>query len=265
MSTFRAQLNPVSRLKYLAWQGLGRPSPINLALRSGARFQLRPRQAGTYNNNDYGVAYEIFVHNYYSVPEIAEPDSVRLVVDLGGNAGFSTIHWLETYRNSSVVVFEPHPQHVGQIRTNVMLNNWENRILLYPNGASNVDKVLKLSNQGSASTMSSSNSGDPEAFEVALLDIFPILRNKTIDIFKIDIEGGEYSIMEDERFPKLDIRVLLMEWHQVNSDRNDGAWCRERLLECGFAVKELWSNAECGMLRAIKLPATAGAGTAISA
>src|SRR5258706_3840645 len=109
-SSFHRTLNVRSALRYACWRAAGRRKPVTLSLKDGGRFQLRPSRLGGHGNNDYGVAYEVFVDRFYDGAPL-DPASVRRVVDLGGNVGLSCIFWLTKYPNCRVDVFEPHPGH----------------------------------------------------------------------------------------------------------------------------------------------------------
>jgi hypothetical protein len=63
------------------------------------------------------------------------------------------------------------------------------------------------SGEYSRSRIAESSSTD----EVNAVDIFPHL--ETADLAKIDIEGGEWSILGDERFASLRTPVLVLEYH----------------------------------------------------
>src|SRR5258708_1150741 len=54
-----------SVVKYAWWRAGGRRGPETLSLRKGGAFQLRPGRLGAGGNNDYGVAYDVFVDRYY--------------------------------------------------------------------------------------------------------------------------------------------------------------------------------------------------------
>ena len=79
MFDFTRKLTLQSAISYVPWRMNKRTErPINLKLRSGARFQLR---GNNFSNNDYGVAYEVFVHDYYGGGRLPV-NNVRLIVDL---------------------------------------------------------------------------------------------------------------------------------------------------------------------------------------
>jgi hypothetical protein len=134
MLDFARTLTLPSLGRYLGWRAGGRPGPVQLQARSGPRFELRPTRFGGRGNSDYGVAYEIFVHDFYRLPEGLDPAQVRLVADLGANVGFSVLHWLHRFPACRVIAFEPHPGHVEQARRNLALDGRAERVELHPWG-----------------------------------------------------------------------------------------------------------------------------------
>ena len=91
MFSFTRSLTASSLPAYAAWRLQGRMSPVALHLRNGPRILLRPSGAP---NNDYGVAYEVFVLRFYDLPESMPVSRVRTIVDMGANVGFTSLHWL---------------------------------------------------------------------------------------------------------------------------------------------------------------------------
>jgi FkbM family methyltransferase len=247
---FTRTLRPVSGLKYLTWQVLGRPYALWLRSRSGPEFQLRPRGESN-RNNDVGVAYEIFVHRYYVPPIWIPPERVRLITDLGANVGLSCLYFLATYWAARVIAFEPHPDHAAQFHLNVARNRFTDRVTLHEAAAGTANARAWISDEGSSSQLSV-NEG--EGYQIDVVDVFPLLAGRRVDILKMDIEGSEYELLEDPRFCDLDVRALVMEWHPRANRSSGQEWCSSRLQALGFRVYPVFGNASCGMLWAYKVP-----------
>src|SRR5689334_53899 len=244
-SSFHRTLNLRSVLKYAWWRAARQRRPVTLSLKHGGRFQLRPSRLGGQGNNDYGVAYEVFVDRFYDdVP--LDPASVLRVVDLGGNVGLSCIFWLTKYPYCWVDVFEPHPGHVAQMKLNLDLNGWRDRVTIYEAAAGTSPGTLHLSDRGSGSSVMFSWQDDP-GIEVPVVDVFEAIGSQPIDILKIDIEGGEYSLLADPRFAQLDVRYLVLEWHKLRIKPDARAWSLDQLAAHGFEVRELFTESDYGM------------------
>jgi len=244
MLDFARILSPLSVCSYAVWRLAHRRDPIVLTTRLGARFELRPK---CNENNDYGVAYEVFVHNFYK-DRPPESENVRLVVDLGANVGYSLLYYLHAYKNCYIIAFEPHPGHAAQAVRNLNIDGSRERVQLYPKGAGAYERKMRLTDSGTSSTLTEVNAKDTIGVEV--VDIFPILEGRRIDILKVDIEGGEYEILKDPRFSRLDVGAIVMEWHSRGGGLADKAWCEERLKTIGYGIEDIFTSPTHGMFYA---------------
>jgi FkbM family methyltransferase len=248
---FTRALTPPSAIRYLAWRLGGKQRTVWLRLRSeqefvGPEFELRPNSAG---NNDAGVAYEIFVHRYLRTPVRIPPERVKLIVDLGANVGMSCLYWLATYWRAEVIAFEPHPGHAAQCRINLERNGLLGRATLHGVAAGVAPGRAWISDAGTSSQVGAATGG---GYEIEVVDIFALLIGRRIDILKIDVEGSEYELLEDPRFGELDVRSIIMEWHE-RDDRPDGhTWCCERLRELGFQLYPVFEQQSHGMMWAYR-------------
>jgi FkbM family methyltransferase len=243
---FTRALTVPSALAYAAWIFRGRAGPVQLALRRGPRIEIRPTAFGALGNNDYGVAYEVYISRTYELAERLDPERVELVVDMGANVGFSVLLWLTRFRRCQVIAFEPHPGHAAQLRRHLDLNDAAGRVILHEAAAGSSERDLVLTDLGSSSTVLESGEGLP----VRVVDVFPLLVNRRIDLMKVDIEGGEYEILEDPRFVTLDVRALIMEWHKREQrGRRD---VLDRLAALGFRTQEFGDEGTHGMLWATR-------------
>jgi FkbM family methyltransferase len=204
---------------------------------------LRPRSAG---NNDYGVAYEVFVHRYYAPLRPIPENSVRLIVDLGANVGFSCLYWLTQFPEARLIALEPHPGHMAQCRANLAANGMLSRVTLHAAAAGVTPSRITLTDKGSASAVVTA---DANGIQADMLDIFSLLDGCAVDLLKIDIEGGEHAILADPRFPRLRVSRLVMEWHGEPASR---AWCLARLDESGYETVEIFDQGSHGMLWAFR-------------
>jgi FkbM family methyltransferase len=242
---FTRTLTPPSAVRYLAWRLGGKRGDVWLRLRSkrefpGPEFQLRPISAG---NNDGGVAYEIFVHEFLRVPVRIPPERVKLIVDLGANVGMSCLYWLAAYWRAEVIAFEPHPGHAAQCRANLERNGFLSRATLHAAAAGTANGRAWISD---ASSQVGTVPGN--GHEIEVIDMFALLAGRRIDILKINIEGGEYDLLEDPRFGELDIRAIILEWHETDDRPAGHEWCRERLRELGFQLYLVFEQKTYGMM-----------------
>ncbi len=247
MLDFSRRLTVSNAVGHLINKAMSRDRPFVARMRNGPRFEIRPPASG---NNDYGVAYEIFVHGFYRHRGAQNPESVRLVVDMGANVGLSVLHFLHQYPNCSVIAFEPHPSHAAQVIRNLEFDGTRARVELHAKAAGAASRVMRLTDERSSSTLT--DDASPGTLPVETTDVFPLLEGKRIDVLKMDMEGGEYEVMADDRFPALNIGAILMEWHARADRPKGGHWCEERLRGMGYMVGEIFTRPDHGMLWAVR-------------
>ncbi len=224
---FRDVLTPMSRARYIVWRLLGGRRTIDVDLASGVRLRMR-----SLATTDYDIAWQIFWRGDYESP-IPLRD-VRRVVDLGANVGYSCLYWCHRYPQSQVTAFEPHPVHVKATKENLLRNGLLDRVKVVDAAAGASERDSYLTDGRSSSTVTE----QPAAFPIRVLDIFreQELAGK-IDILKIDIEGGEYELLSDPRFARLDARLLVIEWHKTPEHPDGQAWCLQKLHSLGYRTR----------------------------
>ena len=228
MKRLRDQFSYSSKIRYLLWRALSAHQPLIVALNNGTRIAVRQPPA-----DDLGIAYEVFVGNAYKSPRRLDPDSVERIVDLGANVGYTCVYWLANFPNAEVIAFEPHPIHVNFIQTHLAINRSGGRVQLYQAAASTQAGDTFLTDDGCRST---TVSGGASSIRVPQVDFFACIGAQPIDVLKIDIEGGEYEILRDLRFDRLNVKTLALEWHQHPAYPRGGEWCASRLRQLGYEV-----------------------------
>lgn len=227
---FSSLLIATSWARYVLWRLLGGRRAISLSLKSGLRLQVRPLAT-----TDYGVAWEVFWRGCYECPESLQ--EVRRIVDLGANVGYSCLFWCTQYPESHVIAFEPHPVHLNAIDWHLTENGLRNRVEVVPAAAGTKAQSMYLNDAGSSSTVTD-RPIRPVAYPVDVQDVFRTLTPAgAIDILKIDIEGGEYSLLADPRFGELNVRALVVEWHKKPEYPDGRAWCMARLQALGYRTR----------------------------
>lgn len=246
MNRLRDLLTPASHGKYLSWRALSRafrPPPVTLRLVTGERLLVRPKPA-----TDLDTAYEIFVDGVYaSALTSIDARSIRRIVDLGANVGYSAVWWASRCPEATILAVEPHPANVASLRRNVSLNGLGSRVVVEPVAACSSPREVTLSDAGSSSSIvRSAGTG----FKVQAVDFFELVGGgPPVDLLKMDIEGGEYELLSDARFAKLRPRTIAMEWHVTDEHPDAAAWCSATLEKLGYETRRGADNgAEAGML-----------------
>jgi FkbM family methyltransferase len=198
-----------------AWRELtGGVQPAAYRLRRSGRLVFI-----RHNTADPVVLAEIFHFGHYVLPDhvaafldgLGRP--VR-VLDLGANIGLFGVWALERFPGADIVAFEPDPENAAVARRAVeaAAARWR----LVEAAASNVDgRTTFLTGEYSRSRIDPGATG----IEVEMQDAFPAFEG--IDLAKIDIEGGEWALMQDPRFRELSVPVLVLEYHHDQAPDDD--------------------------------------------
>jgi len=168
-----------------------------------------------HGKGDIATFDELMVQGEYEVPPEVEPVLTSIgrplrVLDLGGHIGlfgaWAAAHW----DVASIVSYEPDPNSAAVLWAQSRAQGgitWE----VVPAAAWNANGRLPF-------VVSSSWIGhvDPEGMEepetsVAARDVLPHLMEA--DVVKIDIEGAEWTLLEDPRFARTGARVIVLEAH----------------------------------------------------
>ena len=240
---FTNALSLPSRVRYAGWRLAGKRGPVRLRFQNGPRLLMR--------KENYGVAYEVFVHQYYELRDGTTPEDVRTIVDLGGNVGYSVLWFLSRFPNASILVYEPNPVFAGFLKENVALNGFNSRVTVREAAVSNASSTLPLFVSGACSSLLQ-NYNTGESITVPVVDLFEQLPKGHIDILKMDIEGSEYGILSDPRFHSLDISRIVIEWHRTKDPSEGKERCRKELSDAGYVVREIMDGDDHGMFWAFR-------------
>jgi len=122
-------------------------------------------------------------------------DSV--VFDLGGYEGDWAAEISARY-GSHIFVFEPVPEYVERIEKRFKRNS-NVQVFSYGLGAENMTQTISLAEEGSSLFKSPNVSIGSKEIPIRIkraADVLPELLRGDIDLMKINIEGGEYDLIE---------------------------------------------------------------------
>ena len=225
-------MTPTSRLRYLAWRAFGVPETLNVRLTAGQHLLLR-REPAREPADDAGVAREIFIDEPYRSPRRIDRSSVKRVVDVGANVGYSILYFLSQYPQASIDAFEPHPLHCAQIESHLRANRDCRRVHIHPVAAGLKAGSSKLTDADVGSHLVSSAAA---GLTVEVVDFFAWAGSSEIDLLKLDCEGTEYDLIMDERFRTLKAKTIVLEWHATETHPEAEREILKRLESLGFEI-----------------------------
>lgn len=181
---------------------------------------------------------EVFRERCYDPPPpVARvlPRELRRVVDLGGHLGYFGAFVLARRPSARVVAFEPEPEHARLLRETIRLNGLHGRWQLVEACAHVRDGTLRLAAGRSVATHVPEPGDADGTIEVEARDVFDHLED--VDLLKVDIEGGEWPILFDERFADARPRAVVIEYHSGGCPTdNPKRAARERFRALGYEV-----------------------------
>jgi len=167
----------------------------------------------------------VFLREEYSFLQVKDHD----VIDIGMNIGDSAIYFALNGAKR-VIGLEPYPYAFSYAEKNIKLNNFNNIIPInagYGKDSSILVDDKKISENGSI--LISSNSGK----EIPIYSLKTLLKMYKINnaIVKMDCEGCEYALLEEDDETLKNIDMIQIEYHYGYSD------LVEKLKKAGFYVE----------------------------
>lgn len=236
--------------RFVARELRGAPGVHSYALRRGGTVCLHHRSP------DLGILDEVFRLGWYTLPDAARARLAALdrplrVADLGAHVGTFGVWAVTEFPAAEITAFEPDPQNLEALRCAVSANRAGDRWRVVDACAAAADGTLSFAAYRSSG--SHVVDGDaPGALQLVARDVFPELHRA--DLVKIDIEGSEWPILTDDRFPELAAPVLVLEYHPEQCPTATPRATAEQLLrDAGYDTFDIWHDpAGVGMLWAVK-------------
>jgi FkbM family methyltransferase len=169
-----------------------------------------------HRTRDIDIFDEIFVGNRAYEPPSAVAGRLRdlppqKVLDLGGNIGLFGVYALARWPAATVTSVEPDAENLRLLARCVEVNEATARWRIIAACAAGQPGVVAFSG-GRFADSATALDGEAVTDHVVAVDAFELMVNA--DFAKIDIEGGEWELLLDQRFAASAPAVLVMEWHQ---------------------------------------------------
>ncbi len=155
---------------------------------------------------------EVFHERDYEPPAAVEAllGPAPRILDLGANVGMFGAWALGRWPGADVTAYEPDPAnaavHERVIAANGLAERW--RVVRAAAGAEDGSVHFAA---GGVALSHVVGEATHATIEVELRDVLPGLA--AVDLLKLDVEGGEWPILQDPRFAAAPPRALAMEYH----------------------------------------------------
>ena len=214
------------------------------------KYKLRGR------SSDKTVFKEIWLNHLYNQFGV-KVESGDTVVDVGAHVGIFATYAAEHSKTGKVYSFEPFIENYKRLQFHKKVNN-KDQIVPFNYGISGDagTKVLYINskNSGGNSLFKGESKKEKVKIETLTLKEFCVNQNiKTIDFLKIDCEGAEYNIFNQDHSFLKGVKKIIMESHPIEG--NSVFDILETLKSYGFKIhneNEIISDKELNMVYASK-------------
>ena len=194
----------------------------------GSRFVVRHR------SGDTEIFRKFYGYGYYNLPDEVAGGLRSLkrpvnVLDLGANIGFFETFTRDRLPIGRVVCVEPDPYNGAVLEQTRAANgaDWE----IVAACASNRNGTATFST-GRKNLSRIASGGDAS---IATVDVFPYIA--AADLVKMNIEGSEWEVLQDERLASTSVRWMV-EYHHIASPDPDIHGLVKRLFaDAGYSVR----------------------------
>jgi FkbM family methyltransferase len=217
-------------------------------MRPSGVFHYRLRRGGAtvalrHSVQDGATMAEVFHRNDYDPPaELAAAlTSPRRVLDLGANIGLFGIYAAQRWPEASIVGYEADPDNADVHEQTIAANGLGSRWRVERMAAGARDGQVELAAgraMGSFVVEPGTDPGVP-TIQVPVRDVIGEI--SAADLVKLDIEGGEWEILGDERFRREPPPVMVLEYHPYLGPAGDPRAAAERALtDAGLRIADIW-------------------------
>jgi FkbM family methyltransferase len=211
----------------------------------------------------YQVFKEIFMEDFYEIDTLVKKLPAEPVVDIGANAGFFNVLLLSRLPKARIFAYEPMPGNIAKFSETISRNPSMQGIRLFQKAVTGkpID-ALDLYTEDAAdhtvvsSVFSSFNPLNSKKITVPAQSLTALIEEQgltTIDLLKLDCEGSEYDILYHTDPALLTrARMLVIEVHQIDEDRNNVAALDRYLGSIGYTNRILPVQEGAFYLEAVK-------------
>lgn len=162
--------------------------------------------------SDYAIFRQIFIEKQYDCDFKGEP---KVIIDCGANIGFASIFFAQKYPSAQIIAIEPEQSNFKMLQLNTQ--NFQN-IHCLNNGLWYKKANLEV-HEGQESGMWNfvvkevdyQNENTIQAY--SLTDIMEMYKLDHVDILKIDIEGSEKEVFENDHEWLAKTDLVIIELH----------------------------------------------------
>jgi len=195
-------------------------SDVKIKLTNGTKFIVRARTM------DRSVVKEVWLHEIYNQHGITVEEN-DIVLDIGGHIGVFNVYAAQKAKNGKVYSFEPFSKNFERLKMHAQMNQLSNVKLINKAVAAQTGKqTLNLSpdnNTGGHSLHLKTESDNKVEIEtISLADFYQQEGITKVDFLKLDCEGAEFEIVQNNKELISQVERIILECHPHGDKTVDG-------------------------------------------
>ena len=168
------------------------------------------------NRGDIQSIREVWIDECYRLPFDLKPSRL---VDLGANIGLTSLWFAHRYGCQTIIAVEPSPENARLTRLNLEGNQIVAEVIEAAIGPRDGTAMFQDAGESNLGRLDPTSGGRA----VAMLSMETLLRRlppgAEIDLIKMDIEGGEGPLLQDDDVKWLSrVRSIIAEFHPTLID-----------------------------------------------
>lgn len=163
-----------------------------------------------YDDIDIGTFLDVFLNHEYDI-DVQVP--IKKILDLGANAGYTSIYLADKFKDSQIIAVEPDIRSIQKIKLNT--TNYTDRIILEPSAVSPDSGEVAFYLNFEATISGSTIMRDSTAKKVIVpsISLFDLeTKYGSFDLIKYDIEGSEWESIHPGTLKNLP-KIWIGEYH----------------------------------------------------
>lgn len=156
---------------------------------------------------------EIFVKKIY---RFISANTNPYIIDAGANIGLGLIYFKTIHQNAEIIAFEPDEKVFKALEYNVLSLQLKNITLVKK---ALWDKVTELNfySEGADGGRLANEQDTTQIIKIQTTVLSDYLKERKVDLLKIDIEGAELSVLRESRNYLKNVENIFVEYHSFKN------------------------------------------------
>ena len=181
-------------------------------------------------SSDFSVFKSVIIEKQYSFDFQLINNEPFIIIDAGANVGYTAIYLKDRFPSSTIYSIEPSFTNYEILKANIDLNNLIeiyliNKALWYENDILGFDSNFRDGLEHSIRTIENNDESELKIAALNLKSIIDEYKIKKIQILKIDIEGAEAEIFNNDK----QLNNVLEITNNLAIEIHDEFQCREKI------------------------------------